>query len=300
MKADDESLDAILDRMGRKAAPPAGQLESSVDAVWERLRSEADRATLPPRELTPRRSHLPLWAAAFAATAALGLFGIYRGGLPPTTPLVRHLQEPAPPMPSTVPQSREAETELAESGPESQRPRNTAARDERSPSVSAVGRSQNRPVMSFEVASVRPIASPSPAESGPRIVGNGQFRAERGYLRDIIGVAYGVPNGQVKGGPEWLDREPFDVDARAANPSAGGDQIRAMLQTLLTERFKLAVRRETEEFTAYSLEYMDAPYSRSNQADSRPDIDQLGLRLVATKRQVDVIMIDRIERPALN
>jgi uncharacterized protein (TIGR03435 family) len=75
--------------------------------------------------------------------------------------------------------------------------------------------------LAFEVASVKPIAPPIPSGGGPWIVTHGRFRAEKGFVRGIIGWAYNVLAARVKGGPDWIDREPYYVDARAGDPEAG-------------------------------------------------------------------------------
>jgi uncharacterized protein (TIGR03435 family) len=69
----------------------------------------------------------------------------------------------------------------------------------------------------------------------------------------MIAWAYNVLGAQVKGGPDWIDREPYYVDARAETPEAEPEQIRAMLQTLLVDRFSLAVHRETRQGQTYEL-----------------------------------------------
>jgi uncharacterized protein (TIGR03435 family) len=107
--------------------------------------------------------------------------------------------------------------------------------------------------LAFEVASVKPIEPPIPSGGGPWIVTHGQFKAETGYVRGMIGWAYNVLATQVKGGPEWIDREPYYVDARAEDPDARPEQIRLMLQTLLTDRFKLMAHRETQQGRIYTL-----------------------------------------------
>src|SRR5919197_2465313 len=107
--------------------------------------------------------------------------------------------------------------------------------------------------LAFDVASIKPIAPPIPTGGGPWIVTHGRFRAETGYVRGMVSFAYNLMPVQVKGGPEWLDREPYFVDARAEDPEAGPDQIRLMMQTLLKERFKLAVHRETQQGNVYKL-----------------------------------------------
>lgn len=52
--------------------------------------------------------------------------------------------------------------------------------------------------------------------------------------------------------PKWVDTDFFEIDAKAAgNPTK--DQMRLMMQSLLTERFHLAVHYETQEMPAYAL-----------------------------------------------
>jgi uncharacterized protein (TIGR03435 family) len=107
--------------------------------------------------------------------------------------------------------------------------------------------------LAFEVASIKPIPPPLPTGGGPWVVTRGRFRAEVGYVRGMVSFAYNLMPTQVKGGPDWLDREPYFVDARAEDPEAGTDQIRLMMETLLKERFKLAVHRETQQANVYKL-----------------------------------------------
>ena len=52
--------------------------------------------------------------------------------------------------------------------------------------------------------------------------------------------------------PKWVDTDAFDIEAKAAgNPTK--DQMRLMMQSLLAERFHLAVHYETQEMPAYAL-----------------------------------------------
>jgi uncharacterized protein (TIGR03435 family) len=55
----------------------------------------------------------------------------------------------------------------------------------------------------------------------------------------------------------------------------------------------------------FSLDFTDPHDPRPRQADSPPDIftavqDQLGLRLQAAKKPVEILAIDHIERPSEN
>jgi uncharacterized protein (TIGR03435 family) len=107
--------------------------------------------------------------------------------------------------------------------------------------------------LAFEVASIKPILPPFPTGGGPWMTSHGRFRAEPAQVRGVIAMAYGILPAQLKGGPYWIDREAYSFDARAENPDVGSDQIRAMVQTLLADRFKLAVRRETRQSDVYRL-----------------------------------------------
>ena len=105
----------------------------------------------------------------------------------------------------------------------------------------------------FDVAAIKPVPRPFPTGGGAWTVTHGRFRAETCYVRGLIAWAYGVPGSQVRGGPDWLDPEPYYIDARAADPEAGPDQIREMSKTLLAERFKLVVHRETQQGQVYTM-----------------------------------------------
>jgi len=117
---------------------------------------------------------------------------------------------------------------------------------------------------SFEVASVKPNKSsdrrPKEEFFPNRYVGTNVT------MRTLIHAAYGIPNpyGQryyLKGGPDWLDSERFDVEGKvedgALPPTLSAkdrnDQIRLMLQTLLADRFQLNVHHEIKEVPIYEM-----------------------------------------------
>src|SRR5687767_11860341 len=70
-------------------------------------------------------------------------------------------------------------------------------------------------------------------------------------LKDVLQRAYGVRKPQITG-PEWLDSDRYDIVAKVPE-GVSDDQIPAMLQNLLTERFKLTLLRETKEMPVYAL-----------------------------------------------
>jgi uncharacterized protein (TIGR03435 family) len=106
---------------------------------------------------------------------------------------------------------------------------------------------------SFEVASVKPVDPPAGPHVVSLIVNHGKLNIEAAELRQIVGLAYGVQRVRVLGGPGWADSDQFDITAKAESADATRDEIRSMLQTLLAERFRLVVHRETKEVPAYSL-----------------------------------------------
>src|SRR5258706_16442869 len=69
-------------------------------------------------------------------------------------------------------------------------------------------------------------------------------------LSTCVKWAYGVQSFQVTG-PFWTGAERYDIVART--PAAASQQkLRAMLQSLLAERFKLEIHRDTKEMQVYT------------------------------------------------
>jgi uncharacterized protein (TIGR03435 family) len=109
----------------------------------------------------------------------------------------------------------------------------------------------------FEVASVKQN------KSGDNFIRfglqpGGRFNAQNVPARELIRFAYNVQPFQIEGGPGWLNSDRFDVTAKAEGdvPPTGPGQsgpVQEMMQSLLAERFKLKVHRETKEMPIYEL-----------------------------------------------
>ena len=71
-------------------------------------------------------------------------------------------------------------------------------------------------------------------------------------LRDLIVVAYRIRPYHLADTPGWMTTEVFDI---MATIPAGVSRARVpeMLQTLLTERFGLRIRRENREMPVYAM-----------------------------------------------
>jgi uncharacterized protein (TIGR03435 family) len=115
----------------------------------------------------------------------------------------------------------------------------------------------------FDVASVRPAA---PGDSGGAGRGGGgggcpeSFRINPGRIEihcaalgSLITHAFRIPQYRIDG-PEWTNRQgpKFDMEATFSE-SVPENQIPEMLQTLLTERFRLAAHRGSRQEEVYAL-----------------------------------------------
>jgi uncharacterized protein (TIGR03435 family) len=96
------------------------------------------------------------------------------------------------------------------------------------------------------------VKSPSGQDSNNRLIyERAGLKFRNATLRCLVAEAYGLQLNQVLG-PSWLDQREYDIEAKADGPTAK-EQLRLMLRTLLTERFKLVQHRETKELRAYEL-----------------------------------------------
>src|ERR1700720_191302 len=102
------------------------------------------------------------------------------------------------------------------------------------------------PPPSLEVASIKSAAPPVSGKLMVRMGGDpGRADYNNVSLRDIIRQAYGVKDYQISG-PDWMNSARFDIVAKLPD-GAPRDQVPMMWQTLLAERFKLQIHRETKE-----------------------------------------------------
>jgi uncharacterized protein (TIGR03435 family) len=109
-------------------------------------------------------------------------------------------------------------------------------------STAALGQSANSPP-AFALADVH--VSPRSTSSVMRVSSRaGRYEIRNATMVDLIRTAYTVDPENVLGGPSWLEYDRFDVVALVP-PNTTPDTQKLMLRTLLADRFKLAVRRDT-------------------------------------------------------
>jgi uncharacterized protein (TIGR03435 family) len=136
--------------------------------------------------------------------------------------------------------------------------------------------------LTFEAASIRPY-QPTPGarrgdkqSGGPGTTDPGRIHYPMVTPRYVLLQAFDVSNYQIVG-PDWIDREYFDIDATMAAGTTK-EQFRSMLQNLFVDRFKMAVHRESREFAGYSLvvakngpKFKESKEAPAPQDDGAPD-----------------------------
>jgi uncharacterized protein (TIGR03435 family) len=122
------------------------------------------------------------------------------------------------------------------------------------------------PQPAFEVATIKPVDTKNGImDAGVKVYPGGRIVIHALPLKGLIVAAFDVGYWQLSGGEDWIDKDIYDVEAKPAAQSGtyslrhtrdgiGDERVRQMLQTLLTERFHLKVRRETKMGPVYVLE----------------------------------------------
>lgn len=115
---------------------------------------------------------------------------------------------------------------------------------------------------SFEVASIKPS---KPDDNKHDWDSNTDRLTIESYtLRDLVASAYGLKStSQVLGGPDWMDKEHFDIAAKVDDAEIAklktmtgkerGKEWNAMMQSLLADRFGLKVGRGERTIPIYAL-----------------------------------------------
>jgi uncharacterized protein (TIGR03435 family) len=115
----------------------------------------------------------------------------------------------------------------------------------------------------FDVAAIRQTLT---VRGRPRINSSpfdGNFTATNATLKLLLEYAYGLPQTQVIGGPNWLSSTRFDIQAKTSGSVSdhlhtlpydkGKLQKQQMLRSLLADRFKLEAHQETRELNVFAL-----------------------------------------------
>lgn len=149
--------------------------------------------------------------------------------------------------------------------------------------------------LKFEVASLKASPPQPGGRGGVRPAPGGErYVATNCPLKLLITVAYKVKADQVVGGPDWIDTDRFEMNAKAGRPSTI-EELHSMLQDLLADRFKLQFHRETKELPVYALSVdKGGPKLKARPAQNagEPWIDQTATGMLHMQMNAKVVTMD--------
>jgi uncharacterized protein (TIGR03435 family) len=121
--------------------------------------------------------------------------------------------------------------------------------------MSGSGVPAQTPDAAFDVASVKKVTEPGMIYGIRPIDPSGRFYAII-TVYDLVRVAYGsagqLVEAQIIDAPAWSKTDRFEIIAKVAGEFSN-DGFLANMRALLTERFKLRVRKETRQLPVYDL-----------------------------------------------
>lgn len=107
--------------------------------------------------------------------------------------------------------------------------------------------------LEFEVATIKP-SKPGTQGGGVRPLPGGQtYEAQNVPVRLIIRLMFHLMPSEVSGGPDWINTDLWDIQAKSEEPR-NIDDLHAMFQNLLIERFKLQFHYEEKTQSVFGLE----------------------------------------------
>jgi uncharacterized protein (TIGR03435 family) len=123
---------------------------------------------------------------------------------------------------------------------------------------------QSSAPLKFEVATIKPVGDGG-GKGGLQILPGGGIRMSASP-RQLISFAYSVPEDRIAGGSKWMDAEVYELFGKpegadpADNPrttvapgTVAWDRLCRRLQSLLEERFALAIHKTSKEAQGYTL-----------------------------------------------
>jgi len=106
------------------------------------------------------------------------------------------------------------------------------------------------PAAKFESAAIETSQDPD-GRSG-FFTAPGKARLENQTLKDCLRIAYDMEVARGSSGPKWIETQKFNIEA-STTKIVDDRQIKAMLRSLLQERFALALHRESKMSPAFAL-----------------------------------------------
>jgi uncharacterized protein (TIGR03435 family) len=108
------------------------------------------------------------------------------------------------------------------------------------------------PLPEFQAADIHGSAKTTNPFMRGGVVRAGRFEVRTASMLELLSYAYDFETDRVVGGPVWLPSDRFDIVA-SAPAGTSQDKARLMTQSLLAERFKLEVHKDTRPMPAFVL-----------------------------------------------
>jgi uncharacterized protein (TIGR03435 family) len=103
----------------------------------------------------------------------------------------------------------------------------------------------------FEVAAIRPAKDDGSHDNDND---NDIVKIHNYTLKRLISRAWEIDMSQIYGGPNWIDSESYDINAKIpAEFARSYKKVPEMMQNLLIERFQLVIHREPRQVSGYNL-----------------------------------------------
>jgi len=133
----------------------------------------------------------------------------------------------------------------------------------------------------FEVASVKPSGPLAPGQMAIGVhIDGAQVSISQFSLKDLVQMAYQLKIYQVTG-PEWIASERYTIRAKIPEGVVSPD-VRAMVRSLLAERFHLKIHMEKKDFPVYALVAAKGGARLTpSAADAGPDADAGAVHVAA-------------------
>ena len=113
----------------------------------------------------------------------------------------------------------------------------------------------------FEAADVHvSMITRNPFMRGP-FLRSGRYELKNATMVDLISTAYNTNANEIRGGPNWLEWDRFDVIGKVPAGTTQ-DAAKLMLQVLLVERFGVVVHKDNKPMPAKTKMFM-IRYSRA-------------------------------------
>ena len=145
----------------------------------------------------------------------------------------------------------------------------------------------------FDVVSIKPDRDGKGLDVETPV--GGRYNARNVTATFLLTEVFGVRDYQIVGAPSWVSSERYDIAAKIDIPNQiGAEQLKPLLQAMLTDRFRLKFHMETRQSSGYSLLVgKSGPKFLANTSASAPGLsissNRAGARMTATRMPMSTL-----------